>query len=591
MAVASTPILATEADPRAVSRRTLALVAAAGLAMAAINLYLVQRNFFEIENPDHGSHYLGIPNNLLWIFVGLYAWARRPANPIGKWMIAVGFAGFTYVGGLYPDPVTWLISSLLVPLPLVLTAYVFLAFPSGHLRDHIDRVLMGIVVADATMSSLINLVTNGHPLNPVYLVSDEAVQRSLWTFNDAMSTLLLPIVAARVLLHWRNAPPAGRRVLTPVIIGTAPYLVVLFASRLDLLLGPNQLTDMSHGYPAVILPGYALPIAFLVGLLRTQLARSVVGDVVRELDAGVEPGALEGVLVRALGDPTLRLAYERPDGSYVDGEGLLIALPSVADPDHVVAPLGRGGAWSEVLVHDRALEADPELVASIAAAARLALENERLHAEVRAQLEEVRASRARIVAAGLDARRQVERDLHDGAQQQLLALSVRLQMARGEATGDPRLEAMLTAAGSELDTAIADLRGLARGIHPTVLTELGLGAAVENLADRCPIPVEVSIADGRCSEVCEATAYFVVSEALANIARHAAATRVRVAVARHGDELEVAVSDDGRGGASLSGSGSGLRGLADRVAAAGGTLIVDSPGGRGTRVSARIPCG
>ncbi|HEX6868413.1 MAG TPA: histidine kinase, partial [Candidatus Limnocylindrales bacterium] len=317
---------------------------------------------------------------------------------------------------------------------------------------------------------------------------------------------------------------------------------------------------------------------------------SVVGDVVRELDAGVEPGQLDAVLRRALGDPTLQLAYERPDGTYVDAEGLIVALPDHTDADRVVAPLGRGGSRTEVLVHDRALEADPELLASIAAAARLALENERLHAEIRAQLEEVRASRARIVAAGLDARRQVERDLHDGAQQQLLALSVRLQMARGEAAGDAHLETMLAAAGQELDAAIAELRGLARGIHPTVLTELGLGAAVENLADRCPIPVEVSVAEGRCSEVAEATAYFVVSEALANIARHSHARHATISVSRSADHLVVEIGDDGAGGASLDG-GSGLRGLADRVAAVGGELAVDSPAGAGTRVSARIPCG
>ena len=505
-------------------------------------------------------------------------------------MIAVGFAGFAYIGGLYPNSVTWLISNLLFQSSILLTGFVFLSFPTGHLRERTDRILMGIAIVDVAMSTMINLLTNSHTLNPVYVITDEAVQVTLWTLNDLAATLLLPAFALRVLIHWRNAPPAGRRVLTPVIIGTTPYLLVLFANRLELLLGPNQLTDMSFTYPAVILPGYALPIAFLVGLLRTQLARSVVGDVVRELDAGVEPGQLDGVLQRALGDPTLQLAYERPDGSYVDAAGLVVALPSPTDPDRAVAPLGRGGARTEVLVHDRALETDPELVAGVAAAARMALENERLHAEIRAQLEEVRASRARIVAAGLDARRQVERDLHDGAQQQLLALSVRLQMARGSAAGDPGMDTMLAAAGQELDAAIAELRGLARGIHPTVLTELGLGAAVENLADRSPIPVEVSVAEGRCSEVGEATAYFVVSEALANIARHSGAGHASISISRTGATSWSRSSTMARVGLRWR-VVRGLRGLADRVAAVGGTLAVDSPAGAGTRLSARIPCG
>jgi signal transduction histidine kinase len=573
-----------------VPRRTLVLVAAVAFALAALNLYMVQRNFFEIPDPDHGSHYLGIPQNLLWIFVGLYAWARRPTNPIGKWMIAVGFAGFTYIGGLYPASTTWLFSHLLGPLQISLTAYVFLSFPTGHLRERTDRIVMGLAVADAVMAMFGNLVAEGHPLNPFYLVTDPARQQAIWTFNDVTETVLYFVVLSRVFIHWKRAPAAGRRVLTPVLIGTLPYITVLLVSRLDVLLGPNDLTDMANSYPAVILPGYALPIAFLIGLLRTQLARSAVGDVVRELDAGVEPGRLVDVLRRSLGDPSLQLAYRLPDGGYVDAEGQPVIVPDATSVDRAAAPLGRAGDRSELLIHDRALDTDPELVASVAAAARLALENERLQAEIRAQLEEVRASRARIVEAGLDARRKVERDLHDGAQQQLLALSVRLQMARGAAAGDPRLESMLASAGTDLDAAIAELRGLARGIHPTVLTELGLGAAIENLADRATIPVEVSLTDDRCSDVCEATAYFVVSEALANIARHARASRAVITIGLAGEALRVEVSDDGVGGAGLE-AGGGLRGLVDRVSAVGGTLVVDSPPSAGTRLVADIPCG
>jgi signal transduction histidine kinase len=557
--------------------------------LAAINLAMVQRNFFDIPNPDHGSHYLGIPSNLLWIFVGLYAWAHRPANPIGKWMIAVGFVGFTYIGGLYPDPTTWLVSTLLLPVQIVLIGFVFLSFPTGRLRERSDRIVLAVVVAEATLSSIAVLAPNEHSLNPFYLVQDRATQEMIWTINEVARTVLLLVVWSRVVIHWKRASAAGRRVLTPVLIGTLPYVIVLLASRLDLLLGPNTLTDMSLGYPAVILPGYALPIAFLVGLLRTRLAWSAVGDVVRELDAGVEPGRLVVVLRRALGDPSLQLGYRLPDGGYVDAEGHAVTLPDATSPDRAIAALGRGGDATELLIHDRALDTDPELVASVAAAARLALENERLQAEIRAQLEEVRASRTRIVEAGFDARRKVERDLHDGAQQQLLALSIRLQLARGAAAGDPHLEAMLTSAGLDLDAAIAELRGLARGIHPTVLTELGLGAAVESLADRATIPVEVSLTEGRCSPVCESTAYFVVSEALANIAKHALASRAAVAIGIAGEYLRVEVADDGVGGATLE-SGGGLPGLVDRVSAVGGSLVVESAEGAGTRLVAEIPC-
>jgi signal transduction histidine kinase len=228
-------------------------------------------------------------------------------------------------------------------------------------------------------------------------------------------------------------------------------------------------------------------------------------------------------------------------------------------------------------------------VQAAAAAAALALDNERLKADLRARLEELRASRVRLVEAGYAARRRIERDLHDGAQQLLVALSIDLRLLKNRLDGDPETLELVQGASEKLTSALAELRELARGIHPAILSERGLGPAVESIADRCPVPIECDLdVRDRLPEPLEAAAYFVVAEALTNVAKYSAASAVHVRLQQGDDELEVEVIDDGVGGASTE-RGSGLRGLADRVSAVEGTLSVVSPPGEGTRVLARIP--
>jgi signal transduction histidine kinase len=226
-------------------------------------------------------------------------------------------------------------------------------------------------------------------------------------------------------------------------------------------------------------------------------------------------------------------------------------------------------------------------VTAVVSVAGLALENERLAAQVRAQLEEVRASRARIVEAADAERRRIERDLHDGAQQRLVALAMRLDQARGQAIGAGEV---IDSTTSELMEAIREVRDLARGLHPPILTERGLAAAVEALTERAPLPVQARVTERRLPAEIEAAAYFLIAEALTNVARYAAAKSVRVDAAVEGGDLWVTVADDGRGGADLA-NGSGLQGLADRIASVGGTLSVESPSGHGTVLRARIPRG
>src|SRR5215472_6286443 len=251
----------------------------------------------------------------------------------------------------------------------------------------------------------------------------------------------------------------------------------------------------------------------------------------------------------------------------------------------------RGGEPVAALVYDAALADEPELLEATVAAARLAIDNARLQAEVRAQLEEVRASRARIVRAGDVERQRIERNLHDGAQQRLLALSFALRMAESRADSDTELKAALADAANELKEALSELRELAQGLHPAMLTRSGLAAAVRAAARRASVPTELTEApDERFPPDAEAAAYYVVSEALANAGKHASATRARVSIGRSGGVLRIEVADDGAGGADAA-KGSGLTGLADRVAARGGTLSVSSPPGAGTVITAELPCG
>jgi signal transduction histidine kinase len=300
-------------------------------------------------------------------------------------------------------------------------------------------------------------------------------------------------------------------------------------------------------------------------------------------------GPVRELLAESLGDRSVAIAYWLPDReAFVDEAGHPVALP---EPES-------GRAWTAVeqdgrpvaaIVHDAALDTSPELVEAAAAAASLAIDNERLKADLRARVEDLRVSRLRIVEAADEARRRIERDLHDGAQQQLLALALELRVLRSSIS-DPEAGPLVDGLAVRLEAALRELRELARGIHPAILTRSGLDPAVTALAARSPVPVDVQSAiDGRMAPAVEAAAYFVVAEALTNVARYAEAAQARVELRGDGNGgLVVVVADDGVGGADPN-AGSGLRGLQDRLAVIDGVLAIDSPPGGGTRLQATIP--
>jgi signal transduction histidine kinase len=320
------------------------------------------------------------------------------------------------------------------------------------------------------------------------------------------------------------------------------------------------------------------------------MARGAVADLVVKLSDAPPPERLRDALAGALDDPTLEVAYwSDTDRAYLDPSGAPVEPRT--DSGRAATYLERDGKPLAVILHDPALAEDPGLVAAVAAAVRLAVDNERLAAEVRSQLVEVQASRARIVEASDAERRRIERNLHDGAQQRLVALSLALRRAQAQLPDDagPELTATLDGASAQLKTALAELRELARGIHPVILTEAGLGPALETLALTSPVPatIRLDLPDEVAPPVA-AAAYYVAAEALANVAKYADATRVVLVAEIEADAVRIEVHDDGRGGADPA-AGSGLRGLADRVAALDGRLDVASPVGEGTTVVARIP--
>jgi signal transduction histidine kinase len=562
----------------------------AALAVAALG-WILGGEWVSISRGIRENHFLDALGGLTFVGAGLVALDRRPGNIIGPLMIAYGT--ITYIPnwsnlGLPVLPTLGLIANSISPVFLVT---IMLAYPSGRVERRFDRIVLGIVYATIGALLAVAMLTFprrppgcGCPWTPLFL-PNRAIFDAAMSLGDRLPFILVPLVFTAVLLRWRRASPAEQKALAPLwvaatLVGIA-YLLSAFGSPET----NNGFSYLMWEFRGLVQLG--VPIVFLWGLLSTRLARSAVGDLVVELEGPLPPGGLRSSLARALSDATLDIAYAiEGEDRWVDADGRAVAHPEPAN-GRAVTLISREGQCLAAILHDPAL--DKALVRAASAAAGMAIANERLRAEVRAQLEEVRASRQRIVEAGDRERRRVERNLHDGAQQRLVSLSLALAMLRDRPGVDPAIASSLEDTSAELKRAIQELRELARGIHPAILTDEGLASAVESLTDRSSVPVRMRAdLDGRLPEPVEATAYFVVSEALANVVKYADAATASVELSRRNGLLLVEISDDGAGGAD-AGRGSGLRGLEDRVSALGGTLRVESPAGAGTRVVAEIP--
>ena len=818
---------------------TLALLASGGAVVLAITSRHVDDRI--------ATGALAVAIALAFVATGIGARYQRPDNRTGILMILTGFAWFVGALTLSDDPVLFGVGLAFGAVSWGFFAWLVLSFPTGRLDGLADRlVVAGAFLVVGVGIPAWSLVTNPRfegdwlsPKNGLLIQHHEGLSSSIDLANQVVSLLLIGATAVLLARRWRHATPPLRRALTPFFLTGGATITSLAASVASGLAGRPELErTLTWGTRILLL---TVPLAFLLGLLRSRLARYPLADLVVALGTGAAPGALRDALARALGDPSLEVAYSIGDGAFADVAGNRLELPD--DESGRVTMVEHEGTCIAALVHDPSLRDQPALLKGVTAAAALALQNERrlaalaesearnralldaipdlifriardgtyldvqgserdlvaprsqligtniaealppeiarrfmtsighaldngtveaieyelrigpfnrqfegrivasgddealiivrdiserkraeaqlarLQEELRVRFdelgrerdfiravvqatpsflclvdpegrvvrfnrtlelasgkrdddslhgvefcevfvapeerqevvremkelfasrssaereshwlgadgerllvawsatplldetgeqryliagqditqrkrheEELRRSRARIVEAGDVERRRLERNLHDGAQQRLVTVSLIIRLAQAKLRSDPGgADEHLKTAAEELDRALEDLRELARGIHPAVLSDRGLAPALEALTVRAPLPVEIATAlDSRLPAPVEAAAYYMVAEALANVAKYADASGASVHVARDNGYAVVEVADDGVGGAD-PGRGSGLRGLADRIEALDGRLHVESPPGEGTRIRAEIP--
>ena len=526
---------------------------------------------------------------LPYIFAGIVAWRRRPDSFFGQLMILSGFVTQLSILQWTDQPLLNTVGRLCDLLVAAVWLHLFLAYPSGRLAGRAERVVVIIGYVAAVGLQVVILMLGG--FDDRHLLTVTQRQTAAEIVQNVQLLTLSALAFIGVVLLWRRwwaLPRWQRRRPAQILINCFSLSLVMLAGLL--IAGAFQLP----GFEIIRLATFAVaglaPLAFLAGLLDARLAKAGVGELLVQLRANPAPDLRE-LLARALRDPTLSLIYWLPQyGSWADQDGNPITLPG-AETARRVTIVKQSGEQIAALVYDATLGEEPELVEAVSAAAGIALENGRLEAELRARLHELHGSRTRVVEAQQNERRRLERDLHDGAQQRLVALALELGMLAEKSDTDPATQGRLKRARSEVSESLNELRDVARGLHPAVVSGHGLAVALESLATVAPLEVELKT-DGlpRLPEPLEVAAYYVVSESLTNAAKHAQASRVSVELRVDDDTLVAEIIDDGIGGAD-SERGTGLRGLADRIEALDGRLRIWSAAGSGTRVRAEIPCG
>jgi signal transduction histidine kinase len=529
-----------------------------------------------------------------YLGAGLWIVARQRATRLGLLTVAIGCALFFTCWLFSSTPIVYTLGLMFGLLWLPIIGHLVLAFPSGHLRRPVERALAGFSYAVAIVLQPLpwlfwegdwKPVCDDCPRNLALVEPNRDLAHALiWLYLTVGAAGGAATLIYLIRVRWWHAPARERYAVTPVVaVGTAMF-VFLAAAGIAVAVGLSALAQgLDFGYFTALA---ALPFALLASLQRRRAARSeAIGQLAERLGSVVGPDELRDALAEAFGDPTLEIAYwvgERD--AFVDGRGREIDLGSRARTE-----IRHGERLLAAIAHDPSIHEDGGLGPVARAALALALERERLAVALRANVRELRESRARIVQAGDDARRRIERDLHDGAQQRLVSLLLNVQLARRAAAADDAAP-IWDGLEHELADALSELRALASGILPPALSDQGLEAAVEDLAGRSAVDVTIAeVPRGRLPERVEIAAYFVIAEALANVAKHSNATGATVSVTATEGRLCVEVSDDGIGGAAPE-RGSGLRGLTDRVEALDGHLSVASSPATGTTLRAEIPC-
>jgi signal transduction histidine kinase len=520
-----------------------------------------------------------------YLVSGLIAWWRRPVSRLGPLMLAAGFATPLSLLPFADNKILVSIGELFEVLPAALYLHVFLAYPTGRLRGMPERLTVVSCYVATLLLTIGKIMLGLHPSNiftitarPVAAIRVEQVQFGI------VSVLLL--CGAVLLYVRRRALGRSKRRFAALLVDSFGLALVSLAALSVGGIRPWPGIGVVQAVTSLAL-GLA-PVVFLIGLLDMRLARTDIGGLLVELDR--DPTLdLQAPLARALRDPSLELAYWLPDqDTWTDQDGHPIPLPG-PDQQRSIRLIYRNHEPIAVLLFDPTLD-DEELLNAVSAAAGIALENGRLRAELRAKLQELQSSRVRVLEAGRHERQRLERNLHDGAQQRLVGISIELGSLENQATTDPQLQQRLARTRDEVSASLDQLRDIARGIYPAVLSGHGLPIALESLAASAAVPVRLEVGlTERLPEPIEVAAYYIVSEALTNIGKHAHANSATVRVDQDAGLLTVEVIDDGIGGASIFG-GSGLRGLRDRAEVLGGQVLIANPAGGGTTIRAEIPC-
>ncbi|WP_342660873.1 hypothetical protein Rruber_01451 [Rhodococcus ruber] len=577
------------------SRRTLpAVVAVTTLLVVGVAVVSVDWPGGPPAGPAELIAFLAV--GVAFVTAGVVAWQSRPDDNTGRLMVLAGLLWLVKGGAAARNPVVFTVGAALTVMYLPVLIHVLLGFPTGRLTRRWERWFVGGCYVYFLASVLLDLMfynpsvmigTDRFTAPNLLLVRDDpTIFAALQLVFGAVAIGISVVVIGVLLARWRSGSPAYRAAFAPLwiagILGFATVIGTgLVTARSS---GVGNVWTAYVGYLATAL----FPIAVLVGLWRYRVARGAVSDVMVEVGAAPLGEEFVHALRKALRDPGLVLwSWSPRSNSYLDAHGDPQRLPGGGDP-RAATVLERDGVPVGALVYDRSLRHQPQLLAAVRSAATLALDNQRLQFELQAQLAEVRRSRERIVAAGDAQRRRLERNLHDGAQQRLVAATILLR--RAQRTSQPeRKQELLTEGTAELDSALVELRELARGVYPPVLQEHGLAAALTALAERAPLPVEiVDTLTGRAPASIELAAYFIAAEAVANATKHSGATHIEIDLRRDGGMLRMVVTDDGCGGATLT-AGGGLSGLSDRAAALGGVLGVHSPPGGGTTLTLSLP--
>jgi signal transduction histidine kinase len=533
----------------------------------------------------------------LFVLTGLWLRSEPGQRGVAWALVVAGLLRPLDFADAWSGPPWALYATMFGATDRVFGAWALLRYPNRSLRRY-QRVYLILLVIWLFGDRALIVVTsvpqwNGGRASSWWLTLDANLPLNDLISDVASGGEALFAVVLLVLLAMRLARTAGldRIVITPVIVaGLLAVIAAMVSATVE------SLTSLSGAPGGVYIAegalDTALPLAFVVAATQRGLLLRNITGLITTISASADIDAVRGALRSALYDPTLELVdLSVPDPALEE------QLPPPAQPTDRMVEFIRteGGSPIAVVLADPGLARYRPLFDAAVQTSGLALQNAQLQAQAaREKLEEVRASRARIIDATLAERRRIERDLHDGVQQHLLGLAAQVTAAVS-GTADPAAHAAFLDLRDGLREVLAELRDLAHGIHPAMLTQGGLGPALEDVAERLPLPVQVTVPATRVSAAVEATAYYVACEALANAVKHARASGVTITVAIADSELTMEIADDGIGGAGgADGAGSPGRGLAnmtDRVGALDGEVTVVSPAGGGTRVEVRIPCG